>query len=77
MPHITNDRLAEGILDVLSSQDRKQLKTRLVDVGTSFAVELACDFVERRTGLIRSSCRPVAKVIVKKLRKNIRTRFAD
>lgn len=75
MPHITNEDLAKGIIDVASIKDRTQLRNKLVEGGTAIAVEFACQLVEDKTGLPRSVCKPVAQRIVKDLRKAIGERF--
>lgn len=76
MPHLTNEDLATGILDVMSGKDRDTVKKQLIDLGQEVALNKVCSIISTRTGLSSDACRVVGKVLIKKVKQSIRKRMS-
>ena len=64
--------LSEGINDVLTDSEKKQIRNALINKGRSVAIALVCEIIETRTGLSTAVCTAVAHFVIKKIAKKIR-----
>jgi len=66
--------LASGFLKVASKEANEVLKD-LTSIGKSAAIDKACSFIEKRTGLPNSICNRAGEVVVDTLIKQVRDKL--
>lgn len=75
MPHLTNDNLANGILDVLSLKSIDSLRKLLIGSGKQLAIDQASGMIKARTGLNKKECDVVGEQLIIILKKQIREKM--
>ena len=72
MPHLTNDKLANGILDVLTIKSIDSIRKLLTNSGKQSALDMISGMIKARTGLTKDDCIVVGKIVITILKKEIR-----
>ena len=66
--------LAEGFLKKHKS-DVNKIKERIISVGKESGINIACTLLSSKLGVSSEKCRPVARIVVNTLTREIRERL--
>lgn len=73
--HVSVTKVAVGFLKTAAKAQVDAIKKKLIDVGRTSAVTLACAGIKARTGLSQEICQSAGNIVVSKLSKVIREKI--